>query len=418
MAFAKEQHEVTGTVAPPFDPVRVAFERNLALVGSRGAAFAAYVDGVEVVDLRAGFAAPGEPWNARTLGLTHSANKVAYSLAVLLLADRGQLDLDDAVAAYWPEFAQQGKAAITVRQLLSHTAGLPVIPGFKDILKADGTGWERSELIASRLAAAKPEWRPGSVSGYHAFTYYYLCDELVRRVAGTTAADLFASDIATPLGLEFYNGIPASEQHRVTIEQNKPALKPHVSKGALPALKLLGKLATDSTLRGALLVGLGSKMVDGQFPIFANRNPIGLALPVTGATTAASFARLYAMLAGGGQLDGVRILDAATLDDASRNQISGIDRVLSVPLRWASGFVNQDASAPGLPLFGPSRRSYGVPGSGGQVGFADPERGLAVGFLRAHDEREPHVGSRLAALLVDALYESLLESPSKSEAHA
>ncbi|MCA6322103.1 MAG: beta-lactamase family protein, partial [Phenylobacterium sp.] len=204
--------EVQGTCDPRFEAVRQAFAGNLENGLDVGASFAATVNGAFVVDIWGGFADPAKtrPWEKDTLVNVYSTTKTMTALTALLLADRGELDVHAPVAKYWPEFSANGKAAVTVAQVMAHSAGLS---GWKAPLsKADLYDWDK---VTTLLAAQAPCWEPGTAPGYHALTQGYLVGEFVRRITGRSLGTVFREEIAEPLGADFHIGLPASEDHRV-----------------------------------------------------------------------------------------------------------------------------------------------------------------------------------------------------------
>jgi CubicO group peptidase (beta-lactamase class C family) len=203
---------VDGTIERGYEAVRDAFAGNFTGRGEAGAACAVYVDGRKVVDLWGGVAdhVTGRPWTEDTVNVIWSATKGAVAALVHRLAQQGRIDLDRPVADYWPEFARNGKQDITVRMVLSMRAGLPVIEApltFDDLLA--GTP------VVDALEGQSPIWRPGSAHGYHAFSYGYLLGEIVRRVTGRSVGRAFAEEVAKPLGLDFWIGLPAELEARV-----------------------------------------------------------------------------------------------------------------------------------------------------------------------------------------------------------
>ncbi len=204
---------VEGDVEPGFERVREAFAANFEHGGDVGAALCVYRHGRKVADLRGGLAdaGTGRPWAPDTLQLVYSATKAATATCAHLLAQRGELDLDQPAASYWPEFAAAGKAGIPVRWLLSHRAGLPVID--HPIPLADLLAWDP---MAAALAAQRPVWEPGTAHGYHGRTYGWLVGEVIRRVSGRSVGTFFAEEIAGPAGLDFFIGLPAAERGRVS----------------------------------------------------------------------------------------------------------------------------------------------------------------------------------------------------------
>ncbi|MGW5803935.1 serine hydrolase domain-containing protein, partial [Streptomyces bacillaris] len=204
--------DVRGTVAPGFEPVAEAFVRNFEERGERGAAVAVYRDGRKVVDLWAGTRDVDgtEPWAVDTVQIVRSAGKGIAAAVPLLLHQRGQVDLDAPVSTYWPEFKANGKERVLVRDLLAHRAGVPALDRpLTPAEAADGTSGPAA------VAAQRPQWEPGTDHGYHAQTYSWLIGELVRRATGRTIGRWIAEEIARPLGLDFWFGLPAEEAHRI-----------------------------------------------------------------------------------------------------------------------------------------------------------------------------------------------------------
>src|SRR6478735_1528313 len=201
-----------GTCSARFDPLRELFAAKLDSGEDLGASLAVNIDGEMVVDLWGGWAdeARTVPWSENTIACVFSTTKTMTALAALVLVDRGELDLDANVAAYWPEFAARGKAGIKVRQLLSHTSG---VSGWDQPVTIDDVyDWDRSTAM---LAAQAPWWEPGTASGYHALTYGHLIGEVIRRITGQRLGEFFATHIAGPLGADFHIGLPHSEFPRV-----------------------------------------------------------------------------------------------------------------------------------------------------------------------------------------------------------
>jgi CubicO group peptidase (beta-lactamase class C family) len=385
---------VEGEVAPGFEPVREVFARNFETAGGDvGAALAVYRHGAPVVDLWGGVADPatGRPWQRDTLQLVYSATKAATATAAHLLAQRGELDLDAPVAEYWPEFAAEGKAAVPVRWLLSHRAGLPAID--RRLPAADALAWD--PMVAA-LAAQRPAWEPGTAHGYHGRTYGWLVGEVIRRVSGRSPGRFLAEEVAAPLGLDFFIGLPDTERGRVSrmVTDPEPSLDdipaelvPDEFKGLLAALAD----PTSLTVRAFALTEPDLDFDDPatQAAEIPSSNGIG---------TARGLARLYAGLLG--ELDGVRLLTAETVADATREQAAGLDRVMMVPSRFASGFMLPTGFGP---LGGPA--SFGHPGRGGSLGYADPESGIAFGYVVNHIRQDP--ADTRAANLVAAVRDAV-----------
>jgi CubicO group peptidase (beta-lactamase class C family) len=383
--------EIHGSTAPGYEGVREAFAANVADHGEIGAAVAVHQDGRPVVDLWAGTADPRDdrPWQADTAAVVYSTTKAVTAAVALLLAERGQLDLDAPVVRYWPEFGAHGKDRIPVRWLLTHQAGLPTLDATVTPAQAiAGTP------VVEALAAQAPFWTPGTDVGYHGLTYGWLVGEVVRRATGRSLGTVLAEEIAGPLGLDLWIGLPERHRHRVARIVARP-----VDFGALAAIDLtavpepvrevLAAYAdpTSLTVRALCLVD----------PPLDHNDPAEQAaeMPSTnGITTARSLSRFYAALIG--EVDGHRILRPDTLAAALTEQAAGKDRVLRVPVRVGTGF--------GLPTpdaFWYSPTAFGFPGFGGSIGFADPATGLAFGYTPNHvldGAADPRAATLVAAL--------------------
>lgn len=376
---------VSGTCADRFEAVRDAFTANFADGAEIGAAVAVVVDGETVVDLWGGMADPhtGRDWEASTPALVYSATKGPTTVCALRLWERGDLDLDAAVAELWPEFAVAGKEAVTTRHLLTHQAGLPVFDDPITFHQCDD-----HELVAARLAAQAPRWVPGTAHGYHPLTWGWLVAEVVRRASGRTVGQLLAEEIAGPLGLDLFVGLP-------------PEREVDVARLASARMDLTGlHLDADGMAFTASLLDVESLTFrafsnpPGQFDVESFNAPElhQAEWPaVNGIATARSLARLY------GELACDRILAAATLDEAARPQVSGIDRVLAVPTTFGLGFsLDEDAA-----WHGPGR--FGHEGAGGSVGFGDRTRGL--GFAYVMNQLTASLGGdRRSRRLIEAVY--------------
>jgi CubicO group peptidase (beta-lactamase class C family) len=308
------------------------------------------------------------------------------------LAERGQLDLDAPVASYWPEFAAAGKEAVTVRHLLSHRAGLPTVD--KPLTPEEAYAWEPA---VEALAAQAPLWEPGTRHGYHAVTYGWLVGEVIRRATGRSVGRYLAEEIAGPLGLDLWIGLPASEEHRVS--RLLPPEPVHVSR------EVLAGLTPDQIERLRALADPGSLMqraLNPTDPPFSfNRPELHRAeLPAAnGIATARSLARIYAATIG--EVDGVRLLRPDTVEAATAEQSSGPDEVLVLDTRFGSGFF---LPSPFSPMMGP--RSFGHSGAGGSLAFADPGSGVGFGYVMnqmqqglASDPRPAALVSALAAAI-------------------
>ncbi len=385
--------DVQGTVEDGFEPVRDAFVANFARRGERGAAVAVYRHGRKVVDLWGGtrdgdagrHAADAAPWEAGTAQVIRSATKGIAAVVPLLLHQRGQLDLDAPVGTYWPEFKAAGKERVLVRHLLSHRAGLPVLdtPLTPD-QAIDGVSGPAA------LAAQAPAWEPGTDHGYHAQTYSWLLGELVLRATGRTIGSWVADEIAGPLGLDLWIGLPAEAQSRVgRLAAVEPPAPPAAS-----GLRVRPKQSVADAY--ADLGSLTSRAFAAISPVPDENAPEYRAaeLPASaGVATARSLARCYAALIG--PVDGrARLFAPATLTLARTEESAGLDRTLLVATRFGLGFM---LYGPSSPLLAPG--AFGHPGRGGALACADPESGLAFGYVTNGMQRNVTADARPQALL-------------------
>ncbi|MGQ5596332.1 serine hydrolase domain-containing protein [Streptomyces sp. ESR1.13] len=396
--------DVHGTVAGGFEPVRDAFVRNFTALGERGAAVAVYRDGRKVVDLWAGTRDVDgtAPWRRGTAQVVRSATKGVAAAVPLLLHRRGELDLDAPVGEYWPEFKAHGKERVLVRHVLNHRAGLPVLD--RPLTPEDVLDPLRGPAA---VAAQAPVWEPGTDHGYHALTYGWLLDELVRRVTGGRGAgEWIADEIAGPLGLDLWVGLPAAEEAagragRVgRLEEPEPSANGPRLRPKRAVTEAYGD--PDSLTRRAFAAI--TPFPDQNDPVYR-----AAALPAAnGIATADGLARFYAALIG--EVDGVtrsvRLFDPATTELARAEESAGPDRVLIVNTRFGLGYMLHGSASPFL-----SAGSFGHPGRGGSLGFADPEAGIALGYV-TNGFRKTVTADPRAQALVRAVRASLAGSGS------
>jgi CubicO group peptidase (beta-lactamase class C family) len=366
--------DVHGTVAGGFEPVRDAFARNFAALGDRGAAVAVYRDGRKVVDLWGGTRDIDgtEPWRRGTAQVVRSATKGVAAAVPLLLHQRGELDLDAPVGEYWPEFKAHGKERVLVRHVLNHRAGLPVLD--RPLTPEEALDPLRGP---EAVAAQAPVWEPGTDHGYHALTYGWLLDELVRRVTGgRSTGEWIADEIAGPLGLDLWLGLPAEEEAAGRAGRVGRVEEPEPSGGG-PRLRPKRSVTEAYEDPGSL-----TRRAFAAITPFPDQNDPAYraaALPATnGIATADALARFYAALTG--EVDGVtrrvRLFDPATTERARAEESAGPDRVLVVGTRFGLGYMLHGSASPFL-----SPGSFGHPGRGGALGFADPETGISFGYV-------------------------------------
>jgi CubicO group peptidase (beta-lactamase class C family) len=360
---------IEGSVRPGFEAVREAFLENFERRGELGAACCVYHRGEKVVDLWGGVrdAATGAPWEEGTMALVYSATKGMAGLAMALAHSRGWLDHDRRVSAYWPEFAQQGKGDITVRQLLSHQAGLYALDERPDLaLVAD------LDRLALVLARQKPAWPPGVRQAYHAITLGFYESELLRRVdpAHRTLGRFFQEEIAAPLGLDFYIRLPEAVPDARLARLHRAGI------GALlftmPPALVLAAMNPRSRLRRALE---GSELPEAEPEHVYARN---LEVPAGGGVgTARALARAYGVFASGGRALGLREATLQALMAPPVPPARGFrDACLKVEVAFSLGFMKP---GPTNPFAHPS--AFGAPGTGGSNGFADPHAELGFGYV-------------------------------------
>ncbi|MFI2721413.1 serine hydrolase domain-containing protein [Streptomyces collinus] len=362
---------IDGEVAAGFEPVREAFAANFSQHGDIGAAVCVYQYGRPVVDLWGGIADPetGRPWTQDTLQLVYSATKGATATAAHMLAERGTLDLDAPVAKYWPEFATNGKADIPVRWLLSHQAGLIALD--QPVPLNEALAWHP---MAAALAGQRPLWTPGTAHGYHGRTWGWLVGEVIRRVSGQTPGRFFADEIAAPLGLDFFIGLPADQRDRVS---RMVYQRPAVDLTTVPAASIPeGLRELVAAWRDPNSFSNRAYAVTDPAEINFDSPEVQAAeLPASnGIATARALARMYAALIG--EVDGVRLLAPETLESATKEQAGGKDQVMLIPSRFSSGYMLPTETNP---MIGPL--SFGHTGRGGSLGFADREHGVAFGYV-------------------------------------
>ncbi|SCK10139.1 serine hydrolase [Streptomyces sp. WMMB 322] len=422
---AENAVDVHGTVAEGYEPLREAFAANFADRGETGAALTVHRDGQVVADLWGGRknARPGQDddalWQEETAAVIRSASKGPAAAVLHMLHQRGQLDLDAPVATYWPEFKSNGKERLLVRHVLAHRAGLPTLdspltPG----QAVDGVSGP------SALAAQATLWEPGTDHGYHPHTYGWLIGELVQRATGRTLGRWFAEEVANPLGLRMWFGLPATEEvPDGGVDLALLAEVPTPEQRAATGLRTRPKASVTRAYGDP--ASLTRRAFDAVAPRPDESDPAWLAagLPGSGSVaTARSLSRFYAALIGpvearsvpgahgaagravGGRpygrgtgVAGGRLFTPATLTQARSQESSGPDRVLVVNSRFGLGFM---LHGPGAPML--AQGSFGHPGRGGSLAFADPESGTAFAYVTAAMQRsvtsDPRAHALVAAL--------------------
>jgi CubicO group peptidase (beta-lactamase class C family) len=359
---------IDGVVAPGFDDVRTEFQRNFAERGDIGAAVAAYWCGEKVVDLWGGRRTPegDQPWNKDTMVVVNSTTKGLAAMTLTVANARGWLDYDAPVARYWPEFAQNGKAAITVRQLLDHEAGLVLLDEKLTVEKLRDL-----DAVARVLARQTPAWPPGTRHGYHTMTLGLYMQEIVRHVdpAHRTLGRFFHEEIATPLGLEFYIGLPRDipDERLATLKTLSAARGLLALRYTPPAVTL--KMITPGSLLRRSFAGLAADPNDRRY--------LEIEVPAgNGVGTARAMARAYSAFAEGGTELGITPETFARVT-APPEVARPRDEVLGVPSYFSLGFLRPGPTV----SFGSSARALGAPGAGGSFAFADPDARLGYAYV-------------------------------------
>ena len=362
---------IDGSVSRRFEPVREAFIENFTRRGELGAACCIYQHGEKVVDLWGGVRerSSGEPWRADTMVVVHSTTKGLAAMVLALLHSRGLLDYEARVATYWPEFAQAGKERITVRQLLAHQAGL-----FAFDETVDREVVADHDRLAGIMARQQPAWEPGERQAYHAISLGFYQSELVRRIdpAHRTLGRFFAEEIATPLGLDFYIGLPPSISDARLAPLEPPSFWARLT--TLPFPLLLASMRRRSVLYRSLVANPGT-----GFYIDRHRRVLReLEVPSGGGVgTARAIAKAYGVFAAGGRELAVRRETiAALMAPAVPSRHGFFDECFGGPMQFSLGFMKPCETFP----FGHAG-AFGAPGAGGSMGYADPEAGIGYGYV-------------------------------------
>jgi CubicO group peptidase (beta-lactamase class C family) len=377
---------LSGNVAPGFEPVADEFRRNFAERSELGAAFAATLDGEVIVDLWGGFTDPDRKrvWDADTPVLLFSGTKTLVAVCLLMLLERGELELQVPVAHYWPEFGANGKAEITVADLVSHRARLPAMR-----VKVDEEELAEPVKMAELLAAQAPETDRRCGFIYHAITYGWLCGELLRRVDGRSLGRFFAEEIAEPLGLEIWIGLPPERLADVATMVYSADFAPDIEhESALIAEDdLLNAICNNPVLYPPDRVIWNSpRLLSAEIPA------------INGVGTPRSVARLFGCLARGGEIEGVRLLEPETIEVGRRELSRGHNVLGSGPIAFGFGFQLQTSTR----TYGPPADAFGHDGFGGsrvgawpsdRVGFC-----YAMNYMMPDDRPDPRGKALLWAL--------------------
>jgi CubicO group peptidase (beta-lactamase class C family) len=369
--------EIHGVCPDRYAPVRAAFEDNFARGEELGARFSLVEAGQLVVDLWAGHAdrAKTRAFDETTLTPIFSTTKAIAALLIARSVQAGRIDYGQKVSDLWPEFAQAGKADITVEQVMSHQDGLS---GFPDPMEP--ALWFDWDAICARLAAMAPIWPPGTASGYHPITFGYLAGEIFRRAEGRTMGTALRGDLAVPFDLDLWIGLPDAEHARVA-ELIRPSALPNFGR-------------ENEATRAAFLTPWSSPAGRGQAEWRRMEIP-----SANGHATAPALARLYGALANDGWLDGEDILSPALISELARERIRGQDLVLPFEMSWGAGVMRNET----VKVWGTGNQTFGHSGWGGSCVFADPQRRLAGAYVMNKQSAEL-IGDARSRRLIDAVY--------------
>jgi len=391
---------VSGKCDPKFERVREEFERNFKEREEVGASVCVTLEGETVVDLWGGTADldTGEPWKEDTVSVVFSSTKGATALCAHILASRGLLDIDAPVVEYWPEFGRAGKENITVKMLLNHQAGLPHVR--KPLHQGAYYDWD---IMVHALEEQEPFWEPGTRHGYEFVVFGWLVGEVVRRISGKSLGRFFQDELAQPLGLDFWIGLPEEIEPRVS----KIIMFDFKQMMDTPFMR--AALADTNSIQGLALFNDGGTLtVDGVDSRAIHAAEIGGA---GGITNARGLAGMYAPIACGGSLKNVNLVDGDTLARMSAvSSSTGQDMTLLIPIRFSLGFIKSHDNRRQPPGMQDSvilsEDAFGHPGAGGSIGFADPRERMSFGYMM--NKMGPGLGlNPRGQSLVDAVYISL-----------
>ena len=394
---------IHGNCRKGFERVADAFARNFVEHGEVGASVCVTVGGETVVDLWGGVAdvATQAPWNADTVTVVFSCTKAATAICAHILASRGQLDIEAPVAELWPEFAQKGKERVTTRMMLDHSSAVPAL---REDLKKDVAIYDW-DYMARRLAEEEAFFVPGTRTGYHGFTYGWTVGEMVRRASGKALGAFFQDEVARPLGIDYWIGLPEEIEPRVAL------CMPYAYRPEHSEMPFMHDLRTDkNSLAYLFFTHCGAWRTGGANSREGRAAQLGAS---NGITTARGMAGLYVPLA----LGGGGLVDARTLAVMSEvSMATHDDATLRIPMRYALGFLKSTDNrrrSVGAKLFGidcdsliMSSAAFGHSGGGGTAGFADPVEGMSFGYIM--NRMGPGVlANERGQSLIDAAYLSL-----------
>jgi CubicO group peptidase (beta-lactamase class C family) len=373
---------------PLRDRLAPLFHENFEKFGELGAAVSIWHKGESILDLSGGFrdARREQAWTEETIVLVWSATKGIGSACLLHAFQENKIDLERRVMDFWPEFGQNGKHTITIAELASHSAGLCALDHSAEITDYDS--------VIRAIEKQNPLWPPGTAHGYHARTFGFLVDELVRRITSISIARYWRQTFAEPLSLDFWIGLPA--------ELNNRCATVYAAKGKRPPepAKFYRDLTTPGTLQQKTFTS-----PRGLHSVSEMNQPALRALPVVsfgGIGSASALAKFYGMLANGGELDGHRFFSENSLRMMTTHLADGVDSVFEIPTAFSAGLM-KDSLNGRRRIFGPSGKAFGHPGAGGSHAFADPENRISFAYVMNQME-QTLLPNEKSLRLVDAIY--------------
>jgi CubicO group peptidase (beta-lactamase class C family) len=367
------------------------FRENFEKFGELGAALSVWQNGKPIIDLCGGFRdrRHEKPWAADTLVLVWSATKGIGSACLLHVLQEHKIDISQRVAEFWPEFAQADKDKMTLAQLLSHQAGLCALDRRVDVLDYDA--------VIRALEAQKPLWPPGTAHGYHARTFGFLLDELVRRINGSTLADYWQENFARPLNLDFWIGLPKKENPRVATvyaAKSGPA-----AAGPEPKQFYLDLTTPGTLVRKTFTSPYGLHVISKMNNSVMRAQPI---VSFGGIGSASALAKFYSILVNGGKFGGQTFFSEETIAWMTTTLSDGVDRVFQIPTALSAGFMKDSRNA-ARRMFGKSPHAFGHPGAGGSHAFADLGNKIAFAYVMNQMEQSL-LPTEKSLRLVDAIY--------------
>ena len=395
--------EISGVVAPGFEPVREQFIRNFTHHGEVGASVCVYQGDTCLVDLWGGVAHPdtNAPWDAHSMVNTFSVTKGLVALGILQLEDQGLIDLDAPITESWPEFGRAGKQGITFRQILNHRSGVVAIES--PLSLEDCLTWRG---VDEAIIQQAPLWDPGTDQGYHGVSWGLLVRSIVTRATGKNIGDV-VNQLAASLAADVYLGVPDDKLNQCATLVLRPPLK---------AVLNVMKRATERGLNGRFFRNVLLRPKGDARRAFSNPEALGArgfanynhdrvrqaVLPWTNIhATARGIARMYSPLAADGSAFGVRVVsEAAAMRPRIKQSWSEFDRVMRKPLGFSQGFLREEQG-----MFTPHSAFLGHPGTGGCLGYADPETGISFGYVM--NRMRSHVRSPTAVALSQSVYNAL-----------